>query len=64
MTTPVGKDEIQVLENQVLDLEIESGDVYTEMDQLSKRALRIALQLDIAREKLNAAKGERAHDPA
>jgi len=64
MTTPVGEDEIQVLENQVFDLEIESGDAYTEMDQLSKRALRIALQLDIAREKLKAAKGEREHDPA
>ena len=52
---------IQALENQVLDLEIASDDVDIELGQVSKCAIRIALQLDIATEKLNAAMAERQH---
>ena len=52
---------IQALEDQVFDLEIACDDVDIELEQVSKRAIRIALQLDIANQRLNA---EREHEPA
>ncbi len=56
--------DIQVLENNVVDLQIALDDVNRELEQVSKRAIRIMLQLDIAKQKLNAAQAERGHETA
>ena len=52
-------DEVQVLEDSVIDLQIALDDDAAEQERVSRRRFRHMVQWDAARERLDAALGER-----
>ncbi len=50
-----GIDEVLALENQVLDLEIALTDASADHERTARRMIRLSVQLDIARKRLDAA---------
>ena len=52
-------DEILALENQVLDLEIALTDASADHERTARRMIRLSVQIDIARKRLDAGLAER-----